>query len=102
MENYRLQPQLAYTFYLSPYTRMPSNRWSRLDSDEERLPAGMKRVGYDADDGRYTFQDQEGLWLGEPGAEFGGRLTYAGPGEHSLSLQVKLDSKEQRKEVGRS
>ena len=32
----------------------------------------MRRVGYDADSGRYYFRDREGtLWAGEPGAQFG-------------------------------
>ena len=38
----------------------------------------MKRVGYDADTQRYTFQKGNELWLGEPGAEYGGILTRAG------------------------
>ncbi|KAI1659476.1 hypothetical protein F4813DRAFT_401530 [Daldinia decipiens] len=32
-------------------------RWSHLDTDEERLPHGVKRIGYDADDQEYTFFD---------------------------------------------
>ena len=40
--------------------------------DEYRLPEGMKRVGYDADTGRYYFQDTDGsYWRGPEGAEFG-------------------------------
>jgi len=32
----------------------------------------MKRVGYDADSGKYFFRDREGqLWEGPEGAEFG-------------------------------
>lgn len=32
----------------------------------------MKRVGYDADTGRYTFRDNDrSLWEGPAGAEFG-------------------------------
>lgn len=42
-----------------------------ITQDEYRLPEGMKRVGYDADSGRYTFQDRDGsLWVGAEGAEF--------------------------------
>lgn len=42
-----------------------------MNQDEYRLPEGMKRVGYDADSGRYTFKDRDGsLWLGAEGAEF--------------------------------
>ena len=40
--------------------------------DDYRLPEGMKRVGYDADVGKYFFRDNEGqLWEGQEGAEFG-------------------------------
>ena len=47
-------------------------RWSYLDSDEERLPAGMVRVGYDADTQTYTYRDRNGTyWTGAPGARYG-------------------------------
>lgn len=46
--------------------------------DDYRLPEGMKRVGYDADTQRYTFQKSNQIWLGEPGAEYGGTLSHAG------------------------
>ena len=40
--------------------------------DEYRLPEGMKRVGYDADSGKYFFRDKEGhIWEGQEGAQFG-------------------------------
>ena len=54
--------------------------------DDHRLPEGMERVGYDADTQRYTFQQGKDLWLGEPGCEYGGKLTRAGtvPGESTL------------------
>lgn len=48
------------------------SRFSRYDSDEERLPEGMTRVGYDADTQVYTFQDSDGsLWESAPGCEYG-------------------------------
>ncbi|KAI9445363.1 hypothetical protein H4582DRAFT_2109035 [Lactarius indigo] len=47
-------------------------RWSQYDEDEYRLPEGMKRVGYDADSGRYLFRDKDGsLWEGQEGTHFG-------------------------------
>jgi hypothetical protein len=48
-------------------------RWSYLDTDEERLPEGMTRVGYDADTQTYTFRDtrNNSLWEGAPGCEYG-------------------------------
>lgn len=36
------------------------------------MPEGMKRIGYDADGGRYYFQDSDGsFWRGSEGSEFG-------------------------------
>lgn len=50
---------------------MPS-RYTELDTDEERLPQGMVRAGYDADTQIYTFRDLDGsLWEGPPGARYG-------------------------------
>ncbi|KAF8167270.1 hypothetical protein B0H34DRAFT_681203 [Crassisporium funariophilum] len=47
-------------------------RWTQYDEDDHRLPAGMKRIGYDADTGRYQFRGGDGsLWQGGQGAEFG-------------------------------
>lgn len=48
------------------------SRWSRYDSDDYRLPEGMKRVGYDADSQKYTYQDSDGsYWEGPAGAHYG-------------------------------
>lgn len=42
------------------------------EQDDCRLPEGMKRVGYDADSGKYLFRDKDGsLWEGQEGARFG-------------------------------
>lgn len=47
-------------------------RWSHLDTDEERLPEGMTRVGYDADTQIYTYRDSDGShWEGAPGSQYG-------------------------------
>ncbi|PMD37886.1 hypothetical protein L207DRAFT_635337 [Hyaloscypha variabilis F] len=47
-------------------------RWSQQESDEARLPEGMRRVGYDADTQTYTYQDHHGSsWEGAPGAKYG-------------------------------
>ncbi|KAJ4324063.1 hypothetical protein N0V84_004029 [Fusarium piperis] len=54
------------------------SRFSRYDTDEERLPEGMERVGYDADEQVYTFRDADGTyWESAPGNEYG-RLTKVG------------------------
>lgn len=48
------------------------SRFSRYDTDDERLPEGMTRVGYDSDTQVYTYQDADGsLWEGAPGVEYG-------------------------------
>ncbi|KAF9487491.1 hypothetical protein BDN71DRAFT_1404682 [Pleurotus eryngii] len=53
-------------------------RWTQYDEDEYRLPAGMKRVGYDADTGRYQYRDAAGhLYEGPEGSQFG-ELTRVG------------------------
>ncbi|TWU72919.1 hypothetical protein ED733_004806 [Metarhizium rileyi] len=47
-------------------------RWSHLDSDDEHLPDGVFRVGYDADTQSYTYQDRSGnYWEGNPGQRYG-------------------------------
>ncbi|TEB38534.1 hypothetical protein FA13DRAFT_1724489 [Coprinellus micaceus] len=46
--------------------------WTQFDEDDYRLPEGMKRIGYDADEGRYYFRDSDGsIWRGAEGAEYG-------------------------------
>ncbi|KAI1344212.1 carbohydrate-binding module family 50 protein [Xylariaceae sp. FL0016] len=47
-------------------------RWSEYDTDEERLPEGMQRIGYDADDQTYTFRAADGsIWESAPGNRYG-------------------------------
>jgi len=47
-------------------------RWTQYDEDDYRLPEGMKRIGYDADSGRYYFRDSaRSIWQGAVGAQFG-------------------------------
>lgn len=56
------------------------SRFSRYDTDEERLPDGMTRVGYDADTQVSTFQDSDGsYWESAPGSQYG-NLTRVGGG----------------------
>lgn len=52
---------------------MSNTRYSRLDSDEERLPENMTRTGYDADTQRYQYQDTTdgSYWEGPPGSQYG-------------------------------
>ncbi|KAG6040657.1 hypothetical protein E4U41_007558 [Claviceps citrina] len=54
------------------------SRFWRYDSDEERLPRGMRRIGYDADTQVYTFLDGDGsYWESAPGCQYG-QLTRVG------------------------
>lgn len=49
----------------TPYPNLPQQ-------DVQRLPEGMKRVGYDADTQTYTFRDADGtLYESAPGCRFG-------------------------------
>ncbi|KAK1987482.1 LysM domain-containing protein [Colletotrichum cereale] len=55
------------------------SRFSHLDTDEERLPHGMRRVGYDADTQVYTYQDADGsYWEGAPGQQYGQLMQVSG------------------------
>lgn len=72
-------------------------RWTQYDEDDYRLPEGMKRIGYDADSGRYYFRDSDGtLWKGAEGVEFG-EMTRV----NSLpaSISVDDDDAEHRRSV---
>ncbi|KAL1862886.1 hypothetical protein VTK73DRAFT_6579 [Phialemonium thermophilum] len=47
-------------------------RRSQLDSEEEMLPPGFKRIGYDADTQTYFYSDDNGAtWEGSPGSRYG-------------------------------
>ncbi|KAI0137027.1 hypothetical protein BJ170DRAFT_589978 [Xylariales sp. AK1849] len=55
-------------------------RWSHYDTDEERLPEGMTRIGYDADDQTYTYRDTDGsTWESAPGSQYGRLTRVSGP-----------------------
>ncbi|KAL2752956.1 hypothetical protein ACRALDRAFT_213277 [Sodiomyces alcalophilus JCM 7366] len=55
-------------------------RWSHLDSDRERLPDDLVRIGYDADTQQYTFQGSDGsIWEGPSGSSYGNLTRISGP-----------------------
>ena len=55
-------------------------RWSQYDTDEERLPGGMQRIGYDADTETYTFRDTDGsIYESAPGNRYGNLTRISGP-----------------------
>ncbi|KAK7941292.1 peptidoglycan-binding LysM domain protein [Apiospora aurea] len=56
-------------------------RWSQYETDEERLPEGMVRIGYDADDQTYTFKDTSdgSIWESAPGSQYGRLTRISGP-----------------------
>ncbi|KAG1783449.1 hypothetical protein EV702DRAFT_934688, partial [Suillus placidus] len=67
-------------------------RWTQYDEDDYRLPEGVKRVGYDADSGRYYFCDRAGLvYKGPEGSEFG-ELTLVSEIPSSIPQDVEEDS----------
>ncbi|KAF2708730.1 carbohydrate-binding module family 50 protein [Pleomassaria siparia CBS 279.74] len=60
-------------------------RWTDQDSDEQRLPHGMERVGYDADTQTYTYRDASGAhYEGGEGNRYGelhpGKLSHPSSG----------------------
>ncbi len=68
------------------------------DSDEERLPEGMTRVGYDADTQVYTFRDQDGsLWEGPPGSRYGHLTRVSGPSPSQPPQQQQPQAPLQRR-----
>lgn len=49
-----------------------ANRYPADHSEDDRLPAGMRHVGYDADDETHHYQDEDGsFWESEPGTRYG-------------------------------
>ncbi|KAI1803494.1 hypothetical protein F4811DRAFT_524368 [Daldinia bambusicola] len=68
-------------------------RWSHLDTDEERLPPGVKRIGYDADDQEYTFFDTSdgSIWVGS----YNGPMKCVSRPERVVSSSSDNDSKDQ-------
>lgn len=68
-------------------------RWAYLDSDEERLPEGMTRVGYDADEGVYTYRDANGSrWQGVPGSQYGPMFRVKEPSHSSQPSTAYVES----------
>ncbi|KAI0377132.1 hypothetical protein F5Y04DRAFT_191714 [Hypomontagnella monticulosa] len=71
-------------------------RWSYLDEDDYRLPEGMTRIGYDADDQTYTFRDTDGsIWESAPGNRYGQLSRISGPPkaatqESSSSVEITV------------
>ncbi|KAJ6546941.1 hypothetical protein B0H19DRAFT_246752 [Mycena capillaripes] len=60
-------------------------RWTQYDEDAYRLPAGMRRTGYDADTGCYYFSDRSGnSYTGQPGSQYGPMVAGNNPAPTSL------------------
>ncbi|KAK0752859.1 hypothetical protein B0T18DRAFT_423510 [Schizothecium vesticola] len=67
------------------------SRFSHLDTDAERLPPGMRRVAYDADDQTYHFADDSAAgggahYIGAPGARYGSLRRVPMP-DHGVTRQ---------------
>ncbi|KAL2022537.1 hypothetical protein VTK56DRAFT_5144 [Thermocarpiscus australiensis] len=68
-------------------------RWSHYDSDEERLPEGMTRVGYDADTQTHTYRDTDGsYWESSPGSRYGTLRRVSGAVPRSPPSQAQARS----------
>ncbi|KAF2680383.1 carbohydrate-binding module family 50 protein [Lentithecium fluviatile CBS 122367] len=81
-------------------------RWADQDSDEHRLPEGMKRIGYDADTQIYTFRDASGaIYESESGNRYGelwpaGRRPQRTPSEiEHHNAQLKKSNRESVKMI---
>ncbi|KAH6609913.1 carbohydrate-binding module family 50 protein [Trichoderma cornu-damae] len=71
------------------------SRFSRYDTDEERLPEGMTRVGYDADTQVYTFQDADGsYWESAPGSQYGRLTQVSGPADDAGDSEPFLSAQD--------
>ncbi|KAF1816527.1 hypothetical protein P152DRAFT_454781 [Eremomyces bilateralis CBS 781.70] len=76
-------------------------RWTDRESDDQRLPDGMQRVGYDADTQRHTFQSSNGaLFQGPAGARYG-RLTPYGSEPRPMTMEEDEAMKEGNREAWR-
>jgi len=76
-------------------------KWSQYDTDAERLPAGMRRIGYDADTQTYTYGDADGsVWQGAPGARYGTVRQAAGQDHvHSVPARRREERERARTEL---
>ncbi|KAG6374883.1 hypothetical protein JVT61DRAFT_3355 [Boletus reticuloceps] len=64
-------------------------RFSQYDEDEYRLPEGLQRIAYDADDQCYTFRDRSGrLYQSAPGARYGVLNPVSAPLPHRRSVTI--------------
>ncbi|KAF8640850.1 hypothetical protein AX17_000498 [Amanita inopinata Kibby_2008] len=67
-------------------------RWTQFDEDEYNLPEGMKRIGYDADEGCYYFRDSDGsVWRGAEGARYSEMTKVSGPRQSTSSGERTAD-----------
>lgn len=82
-QHYESLPQREDTIHTGASARR------HFDEDDERLPDGMRRVGYDADTQTYTFRDETDgtLWEGEPGSRYG-TLRRQGEGRVAIDHDV--------------
>lgn len=63
------------------------SRFAEYDADEDSLPQGMTRIGYDADTETYTYRSADGsIWEGSSGSRYG-NLTRVG-----LPVRQPLDT----------
>ncbi|KAJ7173096.1 hypothetical protein C8R43DRAFT_915108 [Mycena crocata] len=68
-------------------------RWTQYEEDSERLPEGVKRIGYDADTARYSFRDREGnIYLGPAHQEYGSLTLVGKSGRPSSSTEDRPEA----------
>ncbi|KAG8170094.1 hypothetical protein KVR01_000839 [Diaporthe batatas] len=55
-----------------PRSFIMRSRFAEYGNDEDNLPQGMTRIGYDADTEVFTFSSEDGsIWEGQPGSRYG-------------------------------
>lgn len=65
------------------------SRFAEYDNDEDNLPQGMTRIGYDADTETYTFSSADGtIWEGSPGSRYGNLTRVCEPFQKPSGIHV--------------
>lgn len=65
------------------------SRFAEYDNDEDNLPLGMTRIGYDADTETYTFSSADGsIWEGSPGSRYGNLTRVCEPSQKPSGIHV--------------
>lgn len=77
----------------SPNSLIMRSRFAEYDNDEDNLPQGMTRIGYDADTEIFTFSSASGsIWEGQPGSRYGNLTRVCEPVQKPSGNGVKTET----------